>query len=323
MIRQTAAVFLAAYAAVLSVVLGTLAMSLIAHLTTATWFRSFRPHARRVLRSLPVLAALGVIVLVAMPVLFPWFGAGSSATDVGHYLNAPFFVVRFIIYWIAWLGIARALAATDRLAESGDVERAAARYRNVAAAGLIVLGITMTFAAFDWMMSLTPAWVSTIYGVYWFAGGMVGALALLGLLASRAETPADDLDSLGKLLLTFILFWVYCGFAQYIVIWSGGLPREVDWYVVRTRGGWAGVATLLLFAGFAFPFLLLLMRALRRSPAIIAGLGVLLLALHYLDTLWIVLPGVVAFTWWTFVLCALALGIAGAGTWVSFSTRPS
>jgi hypothetical protein len=223
-------------------------------------------------------------------------------------LNAPFFVVRFVIYWAAWLLIARALRRNDNLAASGDLARAADGHRRVSIIGLLTLGLTMTFAAFDWMMSLTPDWSSTIYGVIWFAGGMVGALALLGVLASRGrEHVTDDFDSLGKLLLTFILFWLYTSFAQYIVIWSGGLPREATWYVVRTRGGWGALASVLLFAGFAFPFLLLIVRVIRQSAAFAAAIGIALLVVHYLDTLWIVGPGLLPATLWTLALAIAAL----------------
>ncbi|HEY9230167.1 MAG TPA: hypothetical protein VIP11_26175, partial [Gemmatimonadaceae bacterium] len=196
------------------------------------------------------------------------------------------------------------------IAAAGDVRRATERYRGVSVVGLLVLGLTMTFAAFDWMMSLTPDWYSTIYGVTWFAGGMVGALALLAVLAFRdAEISPEDLDSLGKLLLTFILFWLYTGFAQYVVIWSGGLPREVTWFVARTRGGWRVLAGIVIFGGFVFPFLLLLVRDARRASFVMATLGVALLAVHYLDTFWIIVPGLIPFTWWTPLLAVLLLAI--------------
>lgn len=296
-----AALFLVAYVATVSVVLGVLALTMIAHLSTATWFESFHVHARRVLRTLPALAAIGILLLFLVPVLFPWSAPTSTiaTSDVAHYLNTPFFVARFVGYWVAWIALARALGATDRLAAAGQTERAATRYRRISSAGLIVLGFTMTFAAFDWMMSLTPDWSSTIYGVTWFAGGMVSALALLGLMASfdanRAAVPSRALDSLSKLLLTFVLFWLYTTFSQYIVIWSGGLPREVTWYLARTSGAWGNVALLLLLGGGLLPFLVLLLPEARRSATTIGVLGGVLLAVHFLDMLWVVAPGLPAF----------------------------
>jgi len=160
-------------------------------------------------------------------------------------------------------------------------------------------------------MSLTPDWSSTIYGVYWFAGGMVGGLALLALLSRldhRVLVPASTSQSLGKLLLTFVLFWLYIAFAQYIVIWSGNLPREVTWYVPRTRGAWAGVALVLLLGMFVLPFLGLIVRAVKRSRAALAALGALLLVLHWVDTYWMVMPDLVGVTWWALIL-ALAMAV--------------
>jgi hypothetical protein len=125
-------------------------------------------------------------------------------------------------------------------------------------------------------------------------------------LDDRVEISPSASQSLGKLLLTFVLFWLYIAFAQYIVIWSGNLPREVSWYVPRTHGGWAGVALVLLLGLFLFPFLALILRAVKRSGAALAGLGALLLVLHYVDTYWMVMPSLVAVTWWT-VLVSLGM----------------
>lgn len=292
-LRGLAATFLVAYVACVSVALGTMAMILIAHLTTATWFRDFRPRAWSVVRTLPALAAIGVVLLIAMPVLYPWVGTDVSAH---RYLSAPFFVVRFVIYWAIWLYIARSIRIAQLLEARGELQRATHRFRVTACAGLIALGLSMTFAAFDWMMSLTPDWSSTIYGVYWWAGGLVGSLALLAILSQRQsagwpDVAVDDVHSLAKLLVTFILFWLYIGFSQYIVIWSAGLPREASWYVARMRGGWGVLAAGLLFGHFVLPFLLLLLRGVKRSPGLVAIVGTALLCLHVLDAFWVVMPG--------------------------------
>jgi hypothetical protein len=312
-LRELAAAFVVAYTTAVSIVLGVLAMSLIAHLTTATWYRPFRARADLVIASLPVLALIGILLLLALPVLYPWVGVDTPRRA---YLNAPFFVIRWIIYWAAWIGIAQSLRRARRMHAEGDIVRADRRLRRVASAGLVILGITMTFAAFDWMMSLSPDWLSTIYGVYWFAGGMVGALALLAVLApfggDRLGWPSpttEEIHALGKLLVTFVLFWLYIGFAQYIVIWSGDLPNEVTWYVPRTHGGWGLVAALLVFGNFAFPFLLLLLLPVKRSRTMLAIIGSALLALHFVDMLWVVMPGLLPTRWWT-VIVALAVLIA-------------
>jgi hypothetical protein len=313
-VRELAAAFLVAYAAAVSVVLGVLALTLIAHLTTATWFRPFRPRAQLVLTCLPALALVGVLLLLAIPVLYPWFDAANPAHV---YLNTPFFIARWVVYWAVWIGIEASLRRARDVERSGDIEQANRRFRRAASAGLPLLALTMTFAAFDWLMSLTPDWQSSIYGVYWFAGGMVAALGLLAVLvrligAPSAEPSPDDVHALGKLMLTFILFWVYIGFSQYIVMWSGDLPREVTWYADRASGGWGLVAGLLIFGNFVFPALLLLIRSVKRSVAMLTLIGAALLAMHCIDSFWIVMPGLVPVRWWTVFVTIASLGLLSA-----------
>lgn len=321
-LRTTAAAFLVAYASLVSLVLGILAMIMIADLTGATWFRAVLRYALAAISVLPALAGFGIVLLVARFLLYPSLRATG-------YLNPVFLAARTVVYWAAWLAIARSLRIAVRLQAQGEAARAARRFRATSAAGLVALALTMTFASFDWMMSLTPEWTSTIYGVYWWAGGMVAALALLGVVATRSHDlddaagtrlPKRDVSPLGKLLLTFILFWLYIGFAQYIVMWSGDLPREIDWYLPRTRGVWGAAALLLLVAGFALPFLGLLVRGIRGSARALAALGGLLLALHYVDTCWLVMPGLIHGAWWAPIVGLAMLAIV-AGVAIRMRTR--
>jgi hypothetical protein len=158
------------------------------------------------------------------------------------------------------------------------------------------LGLTLTFAAFDWLMSLTPAWFSTIYGLYYFAGGFLGALGLIALLSHPSLRPAgmivsrDESHSLGKLLLTFVLFWAYVAYAQLLIVWIADLPKEVSWYLPRLRVGWGVLGLVLLVGQFAIPFLVLLFRRFNLAPRPLAWIGGWLLLMHYLDLYWLVLP---------------------------------
>jgi hypothetical protein len=178
--------------------------------------------------------------------------------------------------------------------------------------------MTMTFASFDWMMSLSVGWYSTVYGVYWFAGGMIGALALLAILAQNADgdqtVARDRWLALGSLMLTFVLFWAYIGFAQYIVIWSGDIPREVTWYVARAHGAWGGVALAILLGAGAIPFLILLLGRVRRSGGALTALCALLLVFHYVDSYWLVMPNLAPVDAWTILLSGFSLGAIVACT---------
>lgn len=306
--RRTAAAYLVAYVAVLAVVLGVLAMIMIARLTAATWFVALRRQAEQVVATLPALAVMFVPVLLAARGLYPWASRVEEPTlraameAKSAYLNLPFFTVRAVVYWAIWLAVGETLRRASLAQDRGDTPRVAHRLRVVSAVGIVAFALSVTFAAFDWMMSLAPTWYSTVYGVNYFAGAMVGGLGLLAVLAERGRrigalpeaVGADHLHALAKLLLTFVLFWAYIGFSQFIVIWSAEIPVESTWYVVRTRGGWSALGIVILAGHFMIPLLALLLLAVKRRPALVAALGAWLLAMHYLDCYWNVMPDAAA-----------------------------
>jgi hypothetical protein len=160
------------------------------------------------------------------------------------------------------------------------------------------VALAITFAAFDWQMSLSAFLFSTIYGVYWFAGSFVAAIAVLILAvaaASRLEplrrvlTP-NHVHALGKYLLAFTAFWAYIAFSQYLLIWIANLPEEVPWYLVRTDTGWRAVGIFLALAQFVIPFVALLSRDRKRRLRPLVFWSVWILVAHYVDIYWVVMP---------------------------------
>ena len=303
---RLASAYLVAYLSCLAVVLGALAMIMIARVTAATWFVALRRQAEEVAATLPMFALLFVPILVWSRVLYPWASrvplrdphVREAVIAKAAYLNLPFFAIRSVAYLAVWIVLGELLRRASLAQDRGDSASIERRMRTLSAVGLIAFALTVSFAAFDWMMSLTPAWYSTIYGVNYFAGAMVGAVSLLTVLVARGrwrgELPVslsvDHFHALAKLLLTFVLFWVYIGFSQLIVIWSAEIPAERVWYVVRMRGGWNLLGGVLVAGHFALPFCALLVRAIKRSPLAMSCIGVWLLIMHYLDIYWNVMP---------------------------------
>ena len=327
---RTAVAYLAAYATIVSVVLGALAMVMIAQLTRATWFVVLRREAEQVIATLPVLALLFIPVLLSMHWLYPWTHPETlSAHDralvdaKSGYLNVPFFIIRTIIYFVVWIGLAELIRRRSLAQDRGDDPGQRPLYA-VSAWGTPLYALTISFAAFDWLMSLTPAWYSTIYGVYFFAGGMVGAMGLLIVLTEHARrhgeltdvVATDHLHALAKVTLTFVLFWTYIGFSQLIVIWSGNIPDEVVWYHARVAGGWAVLAGVLVFGQFALPFCALVLRWVKRSFVLMTILGIWLSVVHYLDVYWMTLPaaanGHVAQVWTDAGALLFVIGVTAA-----------
>jgi hypothetical protein len=222
----------------------------------------------------------------------------ESIAAKAAWLDVPFFLLRAAVYFAVWILVALLLRRWSIRSTGGLPDRVRSRQRALSAAALPAVGLTFTFAAFDWMMSLSPEWFSTVYGVYVFSGGFLAALALLATVAPSAargallgrEPSLDSYHSLGKLLLTFVIFWLYIGFSQLLIIWIADVPAEVAWYLPRLHGSWAGVAALLLAGNFLAPFLLLLFRRVKRAPAALAAIGIWLLAMHYLDVYWLLMP---------------------------------
>ncbi len=157
----------------------------------------------------------------------------------------------------------------------------------------------MTFASFDWIMSLAPGWYSTIFGLYVLAGGLGGALALLlvfGHAAGRGELAgsltAAHTHALGRLLFALVAFWAYCAFFQALLIAIANKPEEVTFFVGRLRGPWPATALILAVGHFALPFLALLPREIKRRPRAMAAAGAWLLLMHLVDVYWLVMPEV-------------------------------
>ncbi|HET7563830.1 MAG TPA: hypothetical protein VFJ96_02460 [Gemmatimonadaceae bacterium] len=319
--------YLVAYATGVSLALGALLLVMIGHVTNATWFVVFRRITENAAATFPIFILLFVPLLLGLGALYPWAGSLSALpaelqTKIlakRAYLNVPFFIVRAFIYFVIWTGFSlwlrRASIRQDRDPSNGPWRL----QRRIAAGGLPPVALALTFASFDWLMSLSPAWWSSIYGVYYFAGAMVGALGMVAVLAFACQRAGlldylaapEHYGALGKLLLTFVIFWAYIAFAQYLIIWIADIPAEASWYLVRTRGGWAVLGIVVLVGQFAIPFLLLLFRALKRRPLVMAVLGVWLLVMHYLDIYWLVMPSLFpdsAVVSWTTIAAIFGVG---------------
>jgi hypothetical protein len=282
--RQALLSYLAAYAAAWSIAVGALMLVMTCNITGARWFAPFRPLAESIAASMPVFVALFLPIAIGLPRVYPWAGAGGRSA----WLDSGFFLVRAVVYFATWIVVGLLLRrwSPARSAEPGA--RPDGRTRALSAGALPAVAFAFSFAAFDWLMSLAPRWFSTIYGVYVFAGGFLGALALLA--AARPRAAVEDFRKLGNLLLTFVVFWAYIAFSQFFIIWIADVPQEVAWYVPRLAGSWGWLALAVVLGQFALPFLLLLLLSVKRSPSRLAALGAWLLVMHYLDVYWLVLP---------------------------------
>ena len=239
-------------------------------------------------------------MLFGLTDIFAWATDDADPVIVAKqgYLNRPFFILRTAGYFSVWIGLALVFRRRSLGQDSGAVGEGLGSLRQLSAPGMILLALTATFAAFDWIMSLDPHWYSNIYGVYFWAGSISSSLSVITLLALWARTrpgmerviTVEHLQDLGKLHLGFVCFWAYIAFSQYLLIWYANIPEETAWFVQRSRGGWGEVSIALACGHFLVPFLVLLPRRAKRSPLVLGCVSIWLFAFHALDLNWQILP---------------------------------
>lgn len=309
-----------------TIALGGLFFVFVQHLTRAGWSVTVRRTAE--LMSGETFTAVAILFLplagsflIPQISLYPWHQADYFAHEphLAHkaiYLNIPFFIARaafcLVIWW--WLGrfFLRQSVAQD---VDGDPSRTLSMERFSPAAALLFT-VTVTIASFDWLMSLTPAWYSTIYPVYIFSGCAVGGLAALILLLLLARSAGiispeyvtvEHLHDLGKLLFGFVIFWGYIAFSQYMLIWYGNIPEETQFYMPRQQGMWLYLSVALIFGHLLIPLVGMMPRAIKRNPVTLGFFAVWLLVFHWIDLYWLVKP-----TWYAEITPGqLAGGLVG------------
>lgn len=337
--RQFFHSWLTAYMYWFTLAAGGLFFTMLHHLVGATWSVVLRRLAENIMRLLPFMLIAFVPIAFGMHDLFHWSHADAVATDAllqwkSGYLNIPFFLARAIIFFAVWAVLSRLLAASSLKQDGGHTPALARRFRRTSAPGMILFAVTMTLAAFDWLMSLDAHWYSTIFGVYIFAGALVAVLSFLPLISiclrSRgvlAETiTVAHYHDMGKLLFAFVIFWAYMAFSQYFLIWYGNIPEETIWFLHRWEGSWKAVSLLIVFGHFVIPFFILITRGAKRNPAVLRIFAIWLLIMHWVDLYWVVMPGLHphgAHLSWLDVSTMMAVGGAFLALfWRFFTARP-
>jgi hypothetical protein len=215
------------------------------------------------------------------------------------YLNEGFFRNRTIAYIAVWSLIAFSFWRWSvRQDDARDPAPYSHKMRWWSPLGILAFALTLTFGAFDFMMSLDPHWFSTIFGVYYFAGTVVtvhGALALLVLLLQRSGylrgvVTAEHYHDLGKMMFAFTVFWGYIGFSQYFLIWYASIPEETHWFSYRGHGDWLALSILLVFMRFVLPFLGIMSRKIKRNPTTLMFWAVWVIVAEFVDMFWLIQP---------------------------------
>lgn len=289
----------------ISISLGSLAIDMLQFLTGGAWGIVARRPLESATRTLPLMLVLFVPILFGIPFLYTWSHAELVAADgvlqdKQAYLNVPFFVVRAVIYFAIWITLAHFLNRWSLQQDHGDGTAFRTRCRRLSTGGLILYVYSVTFAAVDWAESLEPHFYSTMWGFLFVAQQGLTALAftivVIVILSRRAPmngvlTPTHFQD-LGKLMLMFVMLWAYFAFSQFLIVWAGDLPHEIEYYLPRLGTTWGWLFAAIALLQFLLPFLLLLSRSLKSSGTSLLVIAGILLCLRPFDVLFLTTPAI-------------------------------
>lgn len=287
----------------LSIGIGGLFLVAVEYLAGAVWSVPFRRIPEFLAAVLFILPVAALPVYLNLHDLYHWthledVAADELLTGKQPYLNVAFFTIRviaiFLIWMLFYLFIVKKSEKQDKTADQ-NLTRKNIRW---SAAFMPVLAITISIAAIDWMKSLEPHWFSTIYGIYFFSGTVLAALAVTTFLAVYLNEKGmlvkglnkDHYYSLGALLFAFINFWAYIAFSQFLLIYYANIPEETFWYLDRWEGSWIFVSIFLIFVHFVVPYFGLLSQPSKMDPKRLKFMSMWILFAHFVDLYWLIMP---------------------------------
>ena len=318
----------------LGVALGSMAILMIRHLTGGGWGMVIRRILGAAMRTVPLLAVLFIPVILGIHKLYIWAQPLDQIADkhlrehlediTKTYLTTNGFIGRAIFYFAIWNLLSFLLSKWSKETDHPGSPDHTGRFKAIAGPGLILYGFTISFAAIDWVMSIDPSWISTIFGLVVLIGQVLSAMCfavvveriLFNYKPMSEMLKPDFVHDHGKWMITFIMVWAYFNFSQWLIIWAGNLPTEITFYMTRLHGGWGSIGLILVIFGFAIPFAILLSRPFKRDIRKLVWLAVWLLLMRYVDMFWIIEPN---FSKTLSVTVAdIVVPIAIGGFWLSY-----
>ncbi len=298
-----------------AIAIGMLMMILIHHIFDASWSTVLRRQYEHGVAAFPWLLVMFLPLILASylgskDLIWPWmnpdhqiFGSHQVKDDLLYvkksaFLNVPLFTIVSIGFFVIWMWLSARLRKASFTQDSDGDIRWTRMNGKTAGFGIPVLALTLTFAAIYWFKSLEYHWFSTMYGVWFFANCMRGALScgvlIMIWLYNRGDfkgiLKTDHLWAIGQLMLTFTVFWAYVSFSQYFLIWNANVPEETFWYNIREYGDWWYVSLFLVFGNFLLPFCLLLSYRYKVTHRTVRRIAYLVLFVIFVDISYNILP---------------------------------
>jgi hypothetical protein len=320
----------------LGVALGSMAILMIRHLTGGGWGTVIRRILGAAMRTLPLLFVLFIPIFFGIHRLYIWAQPLSNIGDkhlrehleqiTQTYLTVNGFIIRAVFYFAVWNVLSFLLSMWSKETDKPGAPDNSGRFKAVSGPGLILYGFTISFAAIDWIMSLDPSWISTIFGLIILIGEVLSAMCfavvveriLFNYKPMSEMLKPDFVHDHGKWMLAFLMVWAYFDFSQWLIIWAGNLPSEITFYLRRINGGWGSIGQFLAIFGFAVPFAMLLSRPFKRNVRRLVWLAIWLMLMRYLDLFWIIEPNFSKTINLTLAEVVVPIAIGGFWLWYFF-----
>jgi hypothetical protein len=320
--------YLVAYMFLVSLGVGSVFLLALEYVAGADWSVPFRRIIEFTGFITPFLLILAIPLLFNLEELFQWAQPQIVAKDEiltgkSPYLNTEFFIIRVVVFILIWSAFYFLMSRNSLKQDVNGDQKLTKINIKLSAIFIPLFALTISFTSFDWMMSLEPHWFSTIFGVYFFSGTVIAALASATIFAIplkekgylHSDLNNEHLFSFGALLFAFVNFWAYIAFSQYLLIWYADLPEETTWFLTRWQGSWAYFSILLIVIHFLVPYIILLSQPAKMDPKRLKFSAVWLLFAHLFDLFWLIMPSVHSmehgyiFSWIDLVFPIAAVGI--------------
>lgn len=292
------------YAYFLAISLGALVFLPIQYVTRASWSVVIRRLPEVMAMALPFMALLSLPVLLNLGHVYEWAAehphhlTPELAMHKAPFLNDAFFLLRWVAYFALWTWLALFFWRTSRRQDESKDKALTLRLENRSGPAILLFALTCSFAGMDLLMTLDPVWFSTIFGVYYFAGGFVTFYAVLTLATMGLQRTGrlqrivsmEHFHDYGKLMFAFTFFWAYIAFSQYLLYWYGNIPEETAWFLVRQSDSWGVIGLVLCIGAFIVPFAGLISRHTKRSRKLLAFWAVWIIVMQWFNIYWVAMP---------------------------------
>jgi hypothetical protein len=289
----------------LSIAIGASFFIAIQYITQSGWSAMFKRVSEALMAYIPYAGIIMLLVFFGMHSLYHWSHPEALAADAllqhkSPYLNVPFFFLRMILFFIAWMVMTRLM----RKASLAEDEKGGLHFFEkselLSKIHIFILAVTFSLATFDWIMSIEPHWFSTIFSLKNLVAAFLhgSAMITLAVIVLHQRGYFKDLNKshlldFSRYIFMLSIIWGYFGFSQFMLIWYGNIPEETEYFFSRWQNGFKGIFYVNYLINWFIPFVFLLPQVLNKNIKVVMTICILLIAGQYIDLYEQIFPGVV------------------------------